>query len=335
MNNIYKDQKFVEKIKKRISDKKFDNKDALIAYLRHFDNLNNDEELKKFKLSMLEHYDKVYKNEQLKPDGLQELKVDDDKYIKYKDTNGKTIVLENNVSNKSLIDQYNNIQNDLVATEKTDKLKDSDEIKNEMQRKKIEVSLEKEVNENELSNKEKEQLNAIKATNDFKKDNYIFDTERNIYINENTNETYKVDKNKEGHYEVKTAENNMEKEVVEITNEEIMTKIASEQPIMGNSNNDVQETKEEVQVENKMDLNGMTNVDLEFLASSNRLTDEQLVQVNQEIMKREKTEKFVDTYEKPKVFQKKFNGYSSLLILSLVTGIGGMSLFLYILLMIG
>ena len=90
-----------------------------------------------------------------------------------------------------------------------------------------------------------------------------------------------------------------------------------------------------VNKDNNINFKDLTDVDLQFLASSGKLTDSQLEQVNNEIMNREKVDSFVDSYEKPKIFQKKYNGFSSLVFLCLVTGIGGMSIFLYILLMIG
>ena len=117
------------------------------------------------------------------------------------------------------------------------------------------------------------------------------------------------------------------KEVKEISEKEFMENYKEQTP--------KEEPTKVINKDNNINFKDLTDVDLQFLASSGKLTDSQLEQVNNEIMNREKVDSFVDSYEKPKIFQKKYNGFSSLVFLCLVTGIGGMSIFLYILLMVG
>lgn len=117
------------------------------------------------------------------------------------------------------------------------------------------------------------------------------------------------------------------KEVKEISEKEFMENYKEQAP--------KEEPIKAANKDNNVNFKDLTDVDLEFLASSGKLTNSQLEQVNNEIMNREKVDSFVDSYEKTKIFRKEYNGFSSLVFLCLVTGVGGMSIFLYILLMIG
>ena len=83
------------------------------------------------------------------------------------------------------------------------------------------------------------------------------------------------------------------KEVKEISEKEFMENYKEQTP--------KEEPTKVVNKDNNINFKDLTDVDLQFLASSGKLTDSQLEQVNNEIMNREKVDSFVDSYEKPKI----------------------------------
>ncbi|MEG0407757.1 MAG: hypothetical protein RSH78_01980 [Bacilli bacterium] len=84
--------------------------------------------------------------------------------------------------------------------------------------------------------------------------------------------------------------------------------------------------------ENKYDA--YTEMDLNIALTHSDEFPEHEVELMKEALESKQSNEI--TYvEKPKILTKKYDGYSSLLVLSLITGLGGISIFMYILLMIG
>ncbi len=351
MNKFY-DEEFIEDIKSRINNGEFDSKEALAQYLKNIPEMiaNNDEMLRRLEDSGVEHntedlneistkildyYDKTKADlASLNLDNVTSFKVDDKEYIKVENPDDTYTVLDDNMSKKDFVTQFQDKQNASMDYRTADGVENREEIIKAMQNEKEEAELTSSVgiDRRDLTPQERREFASIMRMQEADVNNFIVDTKRNIYINRDTGETYYTHINSMGQMEVRKAD---EKGVETISND-VPT---------------VDETGIEtsVTVENPAEqvFDQMDDYELEFTLNNrfDSLTDEQKIALKKIIEKRrialsqqaiQKEQATLDLKPKVKVLtmkdlNKKYNGFTSIVFICLLTSIYGTLFILYLL----
>jgi len=352
MNKFY-DEKFVEDIKHRINDGEFDSKDALAQYLKNIPDMianngeiihrlevsgleHNIEDLNQIAITLLDYYDKTKADlASLNLDNVTGFKVDDKEYIKVENPDDTYTVLDDNMSKDDFVTQFQDKQNASMDYKTSDGVKNRTDIIRAMQVEKEEANLVSsvDVERRDLTPDERREFASIMRMKETDINNFVVDTKRNIYINADTGETYYVHRNSIGQTEVRKADEKgaetISQEVSAVDENGIETSITVENPA------------EQI-------FDNMDDYELEFTLNNrfDSLTDEQkiilkkiiekrrLMQKQQEIQKGSET---LDIQPKVKVLtmkdlNKKYNGFTSIVFICLLTTIYGAFLITYILL---
>lgn len=341
--------KFVEFVRAKINAGDFKSKEDLIKYMQNLSktidgntalidllkqegiNLNS-EDMNKIVTQLLDYYDKTKVNtSSLNLDGVSQFKVEDKDYIKVKNEDGSYTVLDDSMNDDTFVKQFEDRQNASFNYQSNDGVKNRKEIVADMKEDKVEATLTSSVDVNirELTPKERRQFGAIMRMNDIDKINILFDPERNIYINRDTGETFYAYKNQEGKIEVRKA------------NEQTVTTVKEDVDYVD------QDGKERTtEVERPVD-EGFENLDdfeLKYIVDNklDALTPEQKAAVLRLIEKRKQQAENQNSIQKEneKEFQKvktynflnkPYNGFASVMVLSLITALYGVIFITYLL----
>lgn len=352
MNKFY-DEHFIEDIKSRINNGEFESKEALAQYLKNIPEMvaNNEEMLRRLEYSGIEHnvqdlnkiasiildyYDKTkVDTASLNLDNVTSFKVDDKEYIKVENPDDTYTVLDDNMSKNDFVTQFQDIQNTSMDYRTADGVKNREDIIRTMQSEKEEANLVSsvDVNQRDLTPEERRQFASIMRMQETDVNNFAVDTKNNIYINRDTGETYYAHLNSIGQMEIRKADEKgvetISEDVQAIDDKGIETSVTVENPAE--------------QIFEKMD-----DYELEFTLNNrfDSLTDEQKIVLKRIIEKRkiaqkqQEIQKGPETLEiQPKVkvltmkdLNKKYNGFTSIVFICLLTTIYGAFLILYILL---
>lgn len=355
MNKFYNEE-FIENIKKRINDGEFDSKESLAQYLitisemisNDYDFLkllensgieHNIKDLNDISIMILDYYDKTKADlTSLNLDSVTSFKVDDKEYIKVKNPDNTYTVLDNNISKKDFVTQFQDKQNASMDYRIADGIKNRKEILKVMRKEKDEANFESslDVNHRDLTQQERREFASIMQIQETDTNNFIVDTKRNIYINSDTGETYYAHLNSMGQMEIRKAN-----ETKAETSSKVVQAI-DEKGIEGSVS--VEHPVEQV-------FEQMDEYELEFILYNkfNSLTDEEKIALKKIIEKKELAIKQQKEQQnqtnlnlKPKVkiltiknLNNKYNGFTSVLFLCLVTIIYGVFFILYIMISSG
>lgn len=347
MNN-----KFVDLLKNKVDSGELKTKEEIINYIKKIKEIaysnqelmqllkeagiNLDEQdLNKVTTMVLDYYDKIRVNTtSLNLDGISQMTIKDedgfdDKYIKVENRDGSYTILEDNMNSKDFVTQFNDRQNKSVDLQSNDGVKNREEIVKDMKNDKIEVKLEStnNINTRELTPEERREFAAVMRGRKADEINFVADTERNIYIDKDTGETYYTYLNSDNKMEVRKAN--------EQTSESIST------DINGIDNNGVEQ---KVTVENPqaIDMDSLDDFELQYVLDNrfDSLTPEQkqtlltLIERKKEMksnerdkdLSKEKGYQYVLKMNDPK----QNNGYLNLIFLSLITLLFGIGFILFI-----
>lgn len=344
--------KFVELLKSKVNSGELKTKEEIIDYIKKIREIaysnqelmqllkeagiNLDEQdLNKVTTVILDYYDKRNANTtNLNLDGISQFKVKDekgfdDKYIKIENNDGSYTVLEDNMTDKDLITQFNEKQNSSIDLQGDDGLKNREAIIKDMKENdKIEVNLQSanNVDIRELTPEERREFSAIMQGRNADEINFVVDTKRNIYIDKDTGDTYYTYINTDGKMEVRKA---MEQGANNVSNEDGKKK----DQVMYNDNN--------------LDVNQLNDSDLQYVLDNkfDSLTPEQK-QTLLAIAERRKEMKSVENTKdltKEKGYQyvlklnepPKSNGYLNAILLSLITMSFGVAFIIFLKLISG
>lgn len=343
---------FTEAIKNKILAGDFKGKDELFQYLQKINIIVkenpllmqelkqegiviNDDELNMIGEHLLEYYDKTKSDlTSLNLDGISQFEVGDTDYIKIKNEDGTYDVLDDSMNDKNFVEQMQERQNKSVDLQSLDGIKNKEEIIEDMKEDKKEANLTASTNVDvrELTPEERRQFMAVMRMNDADKINFVIDPVRNIYINRDTGETYYVNKNQFNQMEVRKAE----EATVETIKEEV--------PIV--DQNGI-ETTAIVETAGDMDFENLDEYELQLVMDNrfDSLTPEQKEIVLQ-LLERKKEMKTNDgeritsqnqiggrQYVKTMLNQP-YNGFTSILVLSVVTLLSGIMMLGYLFLKI-
>lgn len=348
MNKLY-NNRFIELLEERINKGEFSTKEELIAYLKNYNStilkdpvllqrlrqegiVFNHEDLNQITTQLLTYYDKSKTvPTSLNLDGVSQVSIDNKEYIKVKKEDGTHEILDNNMTDKNFVQQFQDRQNSSYDYQSPDGIKNKTEIIEDLKKEKETASLQSSVNVNtrDLTPEERRQFSAVMHLNNADEINFVVDPVRNIYINKNTGELFYVHKNDEGKMEVRKAE----EKTSETFKEEVEYVDEQNKPVTAQV-----ETPIETEFEN------MDEYELQYIANNrlDALTPEQKATLFR-LLERKKETIIPEAKEKEhgkqyvllnNVVNKQYNGFSSVIFLSLVTLICGIGLTLYMFMMI-
>lgn len=348
MNN-----KFVDLLKNKVDSKQLKTKEEIVNYIKKIReaaynnpelmqllkeaNINlNEQDLNKVTEVILEYYDKKNVNTtSLNLDGVSQMTIKDekgfdDRYIKIENEDGSYTVLEDNMTDKDFVTQFNERQNQSVDLQDSNGVKNKEDIIKDMKKDKIEANLQgsNNIDTRELTPEERREFASVIRGKNAEEINFIVDTKRNIYIDKDTGETY---------YTYINSENKMEvRKVEEQTSDTI-------------SNNvdyiDDNQKEQNIVVETPMeiDMDALDDFELQYTLDNkfDSLTEEQKQTLIALIERREemKNNENNKDMEKDKGYQytlkmnqpNQYNGYLSAIFLSLITLLFGVSFILFLL----
>lgn len=334
------DNTYVNKIKKEIMEGTFATKEDLMSFLiKNRQNVLNDpffnqelndsfiklnlETMSTMEKELLEFYDKRKNNDlnSLNLEGVSGFQVDDKDYIKYKDKDGNISVIDNSLSNRNFVQEFQNRQNNLDSNSQMDADKSKEEIMNQITKEKVNVNLSSsnDVNVRDLTVEEKRQFASIMHLPDADNINFLVEPTRNIYINKDTGETYFVNKNQYGELEVHKAN-------------EVTSKTEKEESAVINNEGQEQQVTMETPVEPKFEELGDSDLEYIYENKLNTLTLEQQERLKEIIKERREKQLEQSSLEQNKVSEKQFvkkldnalhtpyNGFVSLVFLCSTVG---------------
>jgi len=352
MSNFY-DEQFIDDIKSRINNGEFNSKEVLAQYLKNIPEMiaNNEEMLRRLESSgikhntedlneiattILDYYDKTkVDTSSLNLDNVTSFKVDDKEYIKAENPDNTYTVLDDNMNKNDFVTQFQDKQNASMDYRTSDGVGNRDDIIKVMKSEKEEANLVSsvDIDRRDLTPEERREFASIMRMQEADVNNFAVDTKRNIYINRDTGETYYTHRNSIGQMEIRKAD---EKGVETISKD-----------VQAVDENGIESS---LTVENPADqiFEQMDDYELEYTLNNkfDTLTDEQKVILKRIIEKRKlalKQQKIqnvqVTLDVKPKVkvltmkdLNKKYNGFTSIVFICLLTSIYGTFFILYLLL---
>ena len=327
------DDSFIEIIRKKILANEFDSKEKIVDYLRKMNEsvLNdsalmqrlkeegiivNSDELSIVIKDLLEYYDNSKTDTtSLNLDGVSQFKVENSNkdYIKINNQDGSYTVLDDSMNDKSFVDQMKERQNESISLQTSDGIKNKEEIVKDMAQDKEEAAFtaSTDINVRDLTPEERRQFQAVMHLTGASEINFVVDTKRNLYINRDTGETYYVTKNQYGQMEVKKAD--------EQTSETITTDVDYISP---------EGVQSSISIDNPsdIDLESLEDSDLQYIRDNrlDSLTPEQKAALFEILERRkERMNNGGVKLESPKVHTKKiltqpYNGFSSLILFTLL-----------------
>lgn len=341
------DDKFVAQIQKDIIEGKFHSREELLKYLESIPSLTladsslmekvtkeglevNTEDLEEISKELLNYYDMSNQDlRSLNMGDVKEVSIDGKDYIKIDKEDGTHIMLDSSMEDKTALEEYQERQMESVNYQTNDGKMNADLITEDLRSSKEEVVLDQSstISWEDLTEEEKNRLSAFLKTNNIDERNVILDPKRNIYMDKDSGETFYVHENSDGQLEVRKA---IENEAhVEATDVDYLDEFGEKtQTTVDNSTYDSFEE--------------LSDYDLQYMVDNmaDRLDDNQLAAAKNIIEKRrqqqakEKLEK--QSISKPKVLikemqKRRFDGFTSIVFLCLITSIYGIIILLYLL----
>lgn len=347
------DERIVNLLKMQIKNGAFKTKEDLIKDPMFVDFINNvmqndNQGIRDVKTEILNYYDELYKTkETMNLDNLEDIQNSNgNNFIKYVNNDNEMVVLENSIGNKDAKDIIIDKQNELVAGgDKT--ITETDLVVEDVKKEKIEVEFINDVNPENLNDEQKKAYNAIEASNVLEDSKINYDPVNNIFVDDKTKDTFTVNENKEGNYEITKAEmtddvktGEISKTVVEeVKNEDVLDKEIEAKPVLAEASEPAK-VEGEVAVSEINKYEQYSEADLRWALDNGRdkFPQEELLKMQAAYdVKASQNKSKAPQLEQPKVLtlKKEYTGFSSLLFLSLVCGIGAISIMMYILLMVG
>lgn len=347
MNN-----KFVDMIKKKVDSGEFKSKEEIINYVKKIREVayNDSELLQLFKEAginideqdlnkvttvVLDYYDKKNTNiTSLNLDNVSQMTIKDekgfdDRYIKIENQDGSYTALEDNIQDKDFVTQFSERQNASVNLQTNDGIKNTEEIVKDMKKDKVEANLQSSnsVDTRELTPEERREFASVMREKQAEEINFIVDVKRNIYIDKDTGETY---------YTYLNDDNKME---VRKVNEQTSETIKNDVEHIDENNKEQQVT---VESPSEIDMDNLDDYDLQYMLDNkfDSLTPEQKQTLLAVIERRKemKTNELDNEITKDKGYQytlklnnpTQYNGYLSVIFLSLITLLFGIFFILII-----
>lgn len=349
MKKFY-DEKFIDDLKQRINSNEFTSKEEIISYIKNLPEIisHNPEILREFETSqienntedlngilkiLLDYYDRVKTDtSSLNLDNVTAFKIDDKDYIKVANPDGSYTVLDDNMSEKDFVKQFYDKQNASADFNSPDGIKNRDEIVSSMQQEKETANLvsEKSVDERDLTPEERREFASIMHMDETKTNNFVVDTKRNMYINRDTGEVYYAHRNSLNQMEIRKV-NETGAETTS-TNKDIIDEIGQEATVA-------------VDASQLNTFEQMDDYELEYTLNNrfDSLTTEQKELLKRVIAQRKALasstiQKQNELENKPKIktltlkdVNKKYNGFTSIVFLCLLTSIYGTIFIMYLL----
>lgn len=322
------DERIVNLLKNQIKNNYFKSKEDLIndpMFKNFIESIkqNDEQGIRDVKMEILAYYDELFKTkEELSLDNVFDLENNaGNNFVEYVNDNNESLILENNLGNKDAKDLILDKQNELIAQGDNIITNDLGLIMDEIKEEKIEVELINDVKPELLNNKQQEQLAVIKESDVLEDKQINFDPTNNLFVDAKTGESFTVNENNDGNYEIKSA----------VLTDDIKTGV-EDKPV-------VEEVKqEEIKEINKYDQFSIADLKWTLDNARDKFSNDEIIKM--EAAYNTKTSEIDEkqmVIEQPKVLtlKKEYTGFSSLLVLCLTTGIGAISIFMYILLMIG
>lgn len=340
--------KFIDIIKKKVDLKELKTKEEIIDYIKKIQKLvYNDLELmqmlkelginleeqnlNKVTEIILDYYDKKNVNTtSLNLDGVSQFEIKDekgfdDRYIKIDNQDGTYTILEDNMTDKDFVTQFNEKQNASVDLQTNDGVKNKEEIIKDMKDyDKIEVNLQStnDIDTRELTKEEKAEFATVMQGKMASEINFVVDTKRNMYIDKDTGETYYTYLNSDNKMELRKVNEQksetISRDVLHVDENGIKENITVETP----SNidfNDLDDYDLKYVLDNKFDT--LTEDQKQTLFTILKRREEMKNNSQDKDMNKEKGYQYILNLNKPV----EHNGYLNILFLSLVTllfGIG-------------
>ena len=317
------DERIVNLLKNQIKNNYFKSKEDLIndpMFKNFIESIkqNDEQGIRDVKMEILAYYDELFKTkEELSLDNVFDLENNaGNNFVEYVNDNNESLILENNLGNKDAKDLILDKQNELIAQGDNIITNDLGLIIDEIKEEKIEVELINDVKPELLNNKQQEQLAVIKESDVLEDKQINFDPTNNLFVDAKTGESFTVNENNDGNYEIKSA----------VLTDDIKTGV-EDKPVV-----------EEVKEINKYDQFSIADLKWTLDNARDKFSNDEIIKM--EAAYNTKTNEIDEkqmVIEQPKVLtlKKEYTGFSSLLVLCLTTGIGAISIFMYILLMIG
>ena len=273
---------------------------------------------KKFYEYFFNFYDRLHGTE-LNVSDITTFTVDGVYYIKYRDKDGEYKVIENTQPDKSYIEQIEEKQKSSIYFQIGNSEDNKQAVLNKLTEERREVGLESTVDgpSSAMSQEEREYFETLVNHELFRDKNLIFNAQDNIYIDRDTGETYYVDVNSNGEKEIKKVNESYE------------------------VNGEVKTTNSEIP--SNTDYSTLTDGDLYYLLEnkSDTMTSAEVEKLKEEINKREREQQKsaeLSKESKPKQYildiNKPYNGFASLMTLTLITSLYGIGFAIYLYLMI-
>lgn len=347
MAKLYKEI-FADTIKEQINMGQFNTKQELIEFLHnfnttYFDNPALMQSLKQAGINLkelnvnevtqelLSYYDKKnVDTTSLNLEGISQVEIDGTDYIKINNGDGTYDLLDDSMNNDNFVKQFEDRQNESYNYQTNNGVKNRNEIIDDMKKDKEEVKLtsSNNVNTRELTPEERREFGAIMRMNDANVINFVVDPVRNIYINKNTGELFYAHKNKEGKMEVRKAEEvttqTLKQDVEVVDDMENDSKVTVEQPDDGDFEN-LDDFELQYIVDNRLDT--LTPEQKVILFRLIEKRKERKMQDNQEKVKEERGPQKVMMMN---MFNKPYNGFTSIIYFSLLTLLFGIGMILYL-----
>lgn len=348
MSKLYKDI-FADVIKEQINAGQFKTKQELIEFLHQFNTnyFNNPALIQKLKEAginlkdldvntvaeeLLNYYDRGKTDtSSLNLDGVSQVEINGQDYIKIKKDDGTHELLDDSMNNDNFVKQFQDRQNESYNYQTNNGVKNRDEIINDMKKDKTEVQLtsSNNVKARDLTPEERKEFAAVMGMNEASEINFVVDPVRNIYINKDTGELFYAYRNKEGKMEVRRAE--------ETTADTIKQDVSTVDDLG-------QEVTVTVEQPKDADFENLDDFELKYIRDTrfDSLTPEQKEALLRLLEKRKERAIAQDEQTRSKelagrqkvitmnILNKPYNGFTSILYLSILTLLFGVGIILYL-----
>jgi len=348
MSRLYND-KFADIIRAKINAGEFRTKEDLIKYMQNINMVfyNDPELMRQIKdagislkyedinaltRDLLAYYDQKGTDlSSLNLDGVSQVEIDGQDYIKIRREDGTHELLDDSMNNDNFVRQFQDRQNTSYNYQTNNGVKNRDEIIKDMKKDKPEVRLSSSTNVNtrELTSEERQEFAAVMGMPTASEINFVVDPIRNIYINKDTGELFYAHRNKEGKLEVRKAE------------ETTTTTVQHEVEVMEPSGDEITVTVEQPTEPN---FENMDDYELQHIADNrlDSLTPEQKEALFRLLEKRKERARAQEQQTKTQeekgyqkiilmnVLNKPHNGFTSILYLSMMTLLFGVAAILYL-----
>lgn len=350
-NNLY-----VQSVLKKITDGEFKTKEDLVEFLKKLLHaIENDEKLFNslckegvitradpnhydFLRYFVDYYNKTKEEElNLNLDDVASIEIDDQKYIKYKDSDGEYRIIEDNENGKTFVEQIKEKQDESIIFQGKEGKKNAEEILEQMstERKEYELESIQTTDKDKLNNARQNDLEMALNFYEFQDREIVFNPEANIYLDKNTGETFYVAVDKDGNKSIqptdelytKTEEKSLEHTIQAGLDEAKIVETPSEI-----------EEKEYDEIDNE--FVNMTDADLEYaLLNKDKLPIEYVEKIEKELERRKEAleRENLNIQENNKVkklvmpqLDKTYNGFISFITLVSILLIYGISILTYI-----